>query len=172
MHFGRPGCFQGFGTFIEGGPGGIDIVHDEDATVFHLVGIHHLEGILDIMEALFAIEARLRLRPTRSEKRVERDRQPQPAAESPGKQSRLVKAAMSQPLYMKRNRTDHLHRRGDCFPPDQAYQQLSQGRGPVELPAEFQLVNPLANHTPMVSCRTGAVKEKNRQKAVTAQMIG
>lgn len=110
MNFRSPGCFKGFGAFIEGGPGGIDIINDEDTPFPHFALVDHMEGVFNIVQALFAVQARLRLRPACSEKTVERYRQPQPAPESPGKQTRLVEAALSQALDMKGDGKNHVYR--------------------------------------------------------------
>jgi len=159
VNFRGSGCDQRFGAFIKRGPGSVNIIDDEDAAAFDFARIWHMEGIPDIMQALCSIQARLWFRPALPDKGIELDRKTKLTSNSVGEQSRLIEASLSQTFHMKRDGEDHLHS-GPCFSPEQIYQQLGKRRRPMELTSKFQLMNPFANHTRMLSCRTRAVKQE------------
>ncbi len=130
-----------------------------------------MEGILDIMQALFSTQARLWFRPALPDQDIKIDRKAKLSAKSFGEQSRLVEASLSQSFHMKGDGEDHLHK-GRCFSPKQLDQQFSKRRRPMELASKLQLMNPFANHTRMLRCGTRTVKQEDGLQAVAAQMIG
>jgi hypothetical protein len=130
-----------------------------------------MEGILDIMQALFSIQARLRFRPALPDQDIEIDRKAKPMAKSLSEQSRLIEASLSQSFHMKGNGEDHLHN-GRCFSPKQLDQQFGKRRRPMELASKLQLMNPVAHHTRMLRCGTCAVKQEDGLQTVATEMIG
>ncbi len=104
MNLQDAGCAQGLGAFIEGRPGGEDIINEEHATSFDLAGNRHLEGILDILQALFPVQTRLRFRPALSDEDLELDRKAKLTAKSFREQPSLVEASLSQTFHMEGDR--------------------------------------------------------------------
>jgi hypothetical protein len=70
-----------------------------------------MEGVPDIPESFFAIEASLGLGPNLPDKGMKEDREAEPAPEFPGKESRLIETSLPQTFHMEWNGKDQLHSR-------------------------------------------------------------
>jgi len=145
VNFRGPCFFEGFGAFTERRPRGEDIVDDENASVFDPGTIRHQKGVLDILQALFAIQARLRFGPALPDKDVIANGTVNQATKSPGEQSSLIEASLLQTPHMQGDREDQVCRDG-IVPPENIRQQLGKRQYPMEPASKFQLMDPITQH--------------------------
>ena len=110
-HLGGAGGEEGFRALVDGGPGGKDIVDEEEPAVLHLISPGDLEGPLHICLPLSPSPA-LGLSGPDPMKQAVADANATPSPHLFRQEGRLVEAPFSLPLWMKRDRNQEIELAG------------------------------------------------------------
>ncbi len=128
-------------TFVQGGAGGEDIVHQEDRPLSDSRPIGHSERSLDIPAPLSAGEPRLDRGGPISDENPVRQRDLGPATQVPGQQRGLVEAAFLPASLVEGHRHDHVRRPVPIVLHPKRVEQAGQRTGQAGMGAVLELVD-------------------------------
>jgi hypothetical protein len=152
VHGRRSALFEHLRAFAEGRAGGEYIVHKENPPAFQFMRPGHMECAPDILQPLTAVQTRLGLGPVFSKEKVILHGKFQSAGQSLRQEPGLIEPPLAKAVDMKRN-GQHQIDPGKAFLLQRLKEEHHEGRNPVQLSAELQLVNAASNDTGMLDRR-------------------
>jgi hypothetical protein len=157
MHGRRTVLFENLRAFTEGRAGGEHIVHKENPPAFQFMRPGHPECPPDVLQPLSAVQTRLWLGPVFSKEKVILHGKLQAAGQGLRQEPSLVEPPLAKAVDMERNRQHQLGP-GKAFLLQCLKEELHEGRHPVELGTELQLMNAASNDTGMLDRRTRRIE--------------
>ena len=152
MHGRRTALFQHLRAFAEGRPGSEYIVHKEDPPAFQFMRPGHPERPADILQPLSAVQTRLGLGLVFSKEKGKLYGKSHAAGQGLRQEPSLIEPPLAEAVDMERN-GQHQLGQGKAFLLQRLKEQHHEGRNPVQLSAELQLVNAASNDTGMLDRR-------------------